>query len=362
MLALHGSIGVWVGVWDSFVYTGFGRLWCATPEPLNLNVCSDTGNEFRNFVWVVLGAALAFITGTLLCNGNVEAPPLHSRAYAFWVERSQRSRSWTYMWTALAYVAQVMMTCGMYELFDNVKPFTPFRDVVFVVVGLLGYNGVVVWYVYWPRGSAKLNPRQNVEEDGALLHRSNSRRALLVKFVSACVAIFSYVFQSMLWLGCDNLLEVWAFENDATLFGTHNRRGWHQIVYMVAGLVILFLSGKWRYVSCMEDREYQPTPSLAGIMKEYFLEMFGFFGYFVHLSGFWFLLDEDSGWDSSIFRNAALILVFYIPLWASGTLFNDAGIDEEDIEPVGLYKWCDKSREEGFEVLDNVLGDAFDGV
>ena len=119
LLALHGSIGVWVGIWDSFVYTGFGRLWCQTPEPLDQNVCSDQGNEFRNFVWVVLGALLAFSTDSLLCNGNVEAPALHEGIKNYWIDRSKRSRLWTYLWTALAYIAQVMMTCGMYELFDN---------------------------------------------------------------------------------------------------------------------------------------------------------------------------------------------------------------------------------------------------
>ncbi|KAJ1456079.1 hypothetical protein M885DRAFT_518546 [Pelagophyceae sp. CCMP2097] len=390
LISLHASIVLWVGLWDMLTFCALALPW-VDPAIVSRHVhgatyLNSTGSnvtvyfddeyddsppadddwldsEPRNVTWVLIGFTVSMLLDTFHSNGLVPGS-VGGRFAAFWEARLD-DLSWRWPRALLSYAAQVMMTCGLYNLANkHLWAMTVERDVLYAVCGLTTAALVDVVYTHAELVGRDRPKLPDVGADGAVefgrcmrskwdLSLGTSTQMPLVAFLLACV---SYLGQVSIWVGFDNLLEDWPYSgvylqsvDDRCVWGCAlgARHWYHQLFWMILGLGLLLCSGtllNWSFVVDRLDSATEPhvhaflvppnSPSSFGVLFKVFLRtVFSQMGYYVHLSGFWYLIDEDvasNGWvhlgldHSSVGRNVAYVLSGFVALYASGCFWADA--------------------------------------
>jgi len=170
------------------------------------------------------------------------------------------------------------------------------------------------------------------------------------------VASLNIAAQVLIWVGMDNLVEEWLFVGTS---GTQEegdegecinwvglchlqRHYYHNLIFMGIGLLGLVATCTLLEWGCRVDRldikappyihsflkppnwPVTPTKVVRVFIRNFFSNAF----YYLHLSGFWYLLDEDfqnQGLPQKTTRNLLYIAVGFVVQFLSGNFWRDAG-------------------------------------
>jgi hypothetical protein len=300
---------------------------------------------------------------------------------AFWSKRLSNN-FWMWPRALVSFAAQILLTCGLYNILDYgvSLPSDKVMDVFVLGFGLLGSSVINAVYA-WREASeqerySKLNMSiEHVSEargltaserkDGPIvsaLHEAelNSAIALNLRLeknnfgsVGAeqgqregtpnaarstktfqdmsnfAVASASYFFQVATWLGCDRILarQMNEIEDDWAKAGD-------LFLWIFAGLSLMTVTDSLLYWSCVLSREEAgnlaffavPEPPLRKnmLLLVFLRNLISVYGYYLHLTAFWFLIDELV-WPSGTERNTCYTLFGFALLAACGTFLREAG-------------------------------------
>jgi len=149
--------------------------------------------------------------------------------------------------------------------------------------------------------------------------------------ITLIIAAVSWVAQVWIWVGMDNCMEIhiWAVLRSSII-----SRVLHNILNVIIGIVVMQLTGTLPYWASVLFRGGPPNkvcfpipderPSGKVLVRLLIRDVFSNLAFYIHLSGFWYLIDEDIGLKMSTQRNCWLTVIGFVVLLVTGSFQNEA--------------------------------------
>eukprot|EP00911_Craspedida_sp_UC1_P002226 UC1_evm2s1698 len=308
MLALYGSILMWLGFWDLLTEGKSGRHDSSDGKIVILPITYTTAG-----LQTLVGVLTTVFTDSLYANAGLSGN--------YWPQRWLRTPhrpvlDFFLKWlrTILGLGGMFAMWTGLYDLIDHTVTETVYKDLILIAIGFVGnaLSGTFFAMIY-------LYPAGEDGEDAPYWGSSFQAHA-----VHTLRSLFALFFQNCIWVGGYNLME--AHFEDTTLQ--------LQLVYVFGGLSAMLLTSSliansWIEVEVQES-DPEPPLSLTFILRS----LLSVTGQVVNNTGFWTLLEEYT-FEASLLRNILFGLSGFVILVIVDCAHMNAGTyvaSEEDLE------------------------------
>jgi len=372
LICLHGDTLLCIGIWDNLTYTGVGAYW---PEE----------SVERELIWLGIGTTLLIVFDTFhtwaLIPGDFGGSISwfwYQRDEGFWYWlRALGCYFAEVIFTVAIYNLFSDDIC-------DVLPDTVLRDSMYLFIGVTLSVEINCFYSYLEMASkqgcakpisadcleidncslkddliteANLNkaseiqkekqpyegreyipysPTTDLTKDALEFHglcgKSQYDSSLGLQsphgVITLITAAVSWVAQVWIWVGMDNCMDVYIW---AVLQGSNISRWQFNIFIMIIGIVAMLLTGTLPYWAGVLFRGDPPNkacfpipderPSGKVFVRLLIRDVISYLGFYIHLTGFWYLIDEDIGWEMSTQRNCWLTLIGFVILLLTGSFF-----------------------------------------